>query len=120
MDKLVVHAIGILKGAIANIEERSQSYNGNGIGYEDYKLNGIESVLEDVMESLVRFWNEGSADKAEDATAYMALACAFIQFGMPQSKFSPIFKQFIPILYRIEKAEAKANQERAQRIAACN
>ena len=102
---VVNQALGILRRAHRNIVERDKCYNGNGISFEDYRINGLESCVEEVLENIVRMWNSQSADKAEDGTAYMALMMAFIKEGMPQSKFSPIFNRLLPELRKGIKAD---------------
>lgn len=102
---IVRRSIKILDKARANIIERDKSYNGNGISFEDYRINGLESCIEEVAENIIRLWNSNSDDKAEDCCAYMSLMCAFIQEGMPQSKFSPIFRRFIPELMKAIKID---------------
>ncbi len=102
---IVRRSITILEKAKANIIERDKSYNGNGVSFEDYRINGLESCIEEVMENIVRLWNSNSDDKAEDCCAYMALMCAFIQEGMPQSKFSPVISRLMPELYKAIKID---------------
>ena len=102
---IVNRAVTILENARANILERDKSYNSNNVSFEDYRLNGLESCVEEVLENIVRLWNSKSEDKAEDCAAYMALMCAFIQEGIPQSKFSPAFNKLMPTLWTAIKRD---------------
>ena len=102
---IVRRSITILEKAKANIIERDKSYNGNGVSFEDYRINGLESCIEEVFENIIRLYNSGSDDKAEDGVAYLALMMAMIQEGMPQSKFSPIFRRLMPELYKAIKID---------------
>lgn len=99
-DYIVNRAITILNNAVKNIEKRGESYNSNDVSYEDYMLRGVNSSVENIFECIVRLWNSKSDDKAEDACAYLALMTAFIQEGMPVSRFAPIFNIIVPELNR--------------------
>ncbi len=94
-------AVEILEQAIANIKARGKSYNSNAVNYHDYKLNGIDTCWADQLECMVRLWHGGGDDKAADWAAYTALSAAFFEQGIPQSRFSPIYRQLLP---RIEAA----------------
>ena len=94
-------AVEILEQAIANIKARGKSYNSNTVNYHDYKLNGIDTCWADQLECMVRLWNGGGEDKAADWAAYTALSAAFFEQGIPQSRFSPIYRHLLP---RIEEA----------------
>lgn len=100
IDDRAARAIQILQGAIRNIYERSQSYNQNGVNYDDYRLNSLESTWEELLECFVRLWNTGNTDKAEDWAAYSALQAAYIEAGCPQSQFSPAFSRHIGAIQR--------------------
>lgn len=97
-DYIVNRAITILRRAAENIEERGKSYNSNDVNYQDYMIRGVDSAVENILECIVRLWNSKADDKAEDACAYLALMTAFIQEGMPVSRFAPIFNKLIPEL----------------------
>ena len=102
---LVNDALDILEQARNNIIERDREYNGNGVSFEDYRINGLDSCVEEVVENIVRLWNSKSLDKAQDATAYTALMTSFIKNGIPMSRFSPIFRRLIPELWKSIKAD---------------
>ena len=102
---IVNQALGILRRAERNIIERDKGYNGNGVGFEDYRVFGVESCVEQILENIVRLYNSGSPDKAEDGTAFTALMMAFIQEGMPQSIFNPLIVKIIPELHKGIKAD---------------
>ena len=104
MDKRqIIHdAIQLLEQGASNIRKRNASYNSQeeNISFVDYKLHGVDSMIEDVLECLIRLWNKAGdrADKAEDAVAYMALFCATILNDNPQNRFSPIYEKLLPEL----------------------
>ena len=102
---IVNSALGILRRAERNIIERDKGYNGNGVGFEDYRVFGVKSCVEQILENIVRLYNSGSADKAEDSTAFTALMAAFIQEGQPQSIFNPLIVRLLPELQKGIKAE---------------
>lgn len=102
-DYMVRRAITILENAIKNIKERDQSYNRNGLSYADTQLAGLESTWHSILECFTRVWNTKDDDKAEDWAAYSALQAAFIQEGIPQSRFSPAFRRFVPSMYQAIK-----------------
>lgn len=88
-------AAELLETAAKTIRERGLKYNNNEVHYEDYRLNGMMSTWEDILECFVRLYVSGDDDKAVDWVAYTALQAAFVEAGMPQSQFSPIFKKII-------------------------
>ena len=104
---IAARAATLLEQAAHTIRQRAQEYNRNGINFDDYRLNSLESTWEDILECFVRLWNSGNPDKAYDWVAYSGLQAAFVEAGMPQSKFSPIFGRFIEEMYKeIKECEA--------------
>lgn len=104
-DIIIVKAIGFLEQAKQNIIDRNKSYNSNGVSFDSYQLNGLESTWHSNLECFVRIWNSKSDDKGADWSAYSALQAAFIQSGMPQSLFSPVFNRFLPEMYKSLKEQ---------------
>lgn len=96
---IISRTIEILQTAIRTIMERSKSYNGDGVNFEDYQINGVDTLVEHVNECLIRLATSNEHDKAVDLTSYAALMAAFIEAGCPQSRFSPIIKAVVPRLY---------------------
>ena len=88
-------AAQLLEIAAATIRERGASYNGNGVSREDYNLLSMDSTWQDILECFVRLYVSGEKDKAVDWVAYSALQAAFVEAGMPQSRFAPIFRKVI-------------------------
>lgn len=108
-DIIVSRAIELLDLAKKALMERDISYNSNDINYEDYKVNGVESMFEDNLECFLRLWNSGKSDKAVDWVGYSALMASSTENGVPQSRFSPILNRFMPEIYKSMK---KADSER--------
>ena len=100
---IVLGAINNLETGLKVIKERDKSYNGNGIHFEDFKLRGMESTWEDILECFVRCWNTGGGDSKVDWTVYSALQAELVANGVPQSKFSQIFNRFVPRIYQAMK-----------------
>ena len=97
----------LLETAAHTIRQRALEYNRNGINFDDYRLGGLESTWQDILECFVRLWNSKNPDKAIDWIAYSALQAAFVEAGMPQSRFSPIFGKYIEQMYaNIKEDEA--------------
>jgi len=88
-------AAQLLEIAAATIWERGASYNNGEIGFQDYRLSGMEACWQDILECFVRLYVSGIEDKAVDWVAYSALQAAFVEAGMPQSRFAPIFRKVI-------------------------
>lgn len=101
---IVLGAIETLETGLEVIKERDRSYNANGINFEDFKLQGMESTWEDILECFVRCWNTGKKDPTVDWTVYSALQANLVARGVPQSIFSPIFRRFIPEIFKAMKA----------------
>ncbi len=110
---IVNGAADLLEKAAATIRQRSECYNSDDISYEDYMIMGIESAVQQVLECLVRFSNSQSPDKAIDAVAYMALLMQLIEAGVPQSRFSPLFRRFVPEIYKGMHAAAHRERDNA-------
>ncbi len=96
---VVERAKSLLRKSLAVLEDRDKSYNGNGINFHDYKLLGLESTFEDILENFVRLSVSQEEDNAIDWICYSALQASFVQEGLPQSRFSPIFVKMIPKIY---------------------
>jgi hypothetical protein len=88
-------AAQLLETAATTIRERGKTYNNDEVNYEDYRLNGMDATWQDILECFLRLWVCKKVDSAIDWVAYSALQAAFVEAGMPQSKFAPIFKKVI-------------------------
>lgn len=108
---IVAGAIKNLEDGLAIIKERDKSYNGNGICFEDFKLNGMESTWDDILECFVRCWNTGGGDSKVDWTVYGALQSELVANGIPQSRFSPIFRRFVPRIWQALKERDAASPD---------
>lgn len=92
-----------LEKGLVILGKRNDSYNRNGIQFEDYKLNGLESTWCDILECFVRTWNTGAKDPRVDWTVYSALQAELVAAGIPQSKFAPIFQRYLPDMFQAMK-----------------
>lgn len=108
---MAARAATLLEMAAHTIRVRSLEYNRNGVNFEDYRLNGLESTWADILECFVRLWNSKNSDKAIDWVAYSGLQAAFVEAGMPQSQFSPIFGRYIEDMYRNIKEDEAGDGE---------
>ena len=108
-DFIVKSAIEKLEAGIRIIKERGASYNANGVSYHDYQLNNLESTWESILECFVRLFNTKKKDPGIDWVVYSALQASFVELGMPQSQFSPIFNRFVPKIYKAIKERDIAN-----------
>lgn len=100
---IVTEAVSLLRKAAKAIEERAKCYNSNDINFHDFMIMGVDSAVAMTVESVVRAWNGSHEDKCMDAVAYQALTMALLKAGVPQSRFSPIFRRFMPELYKAMK-----------------
>ena len=101
---IVTGAIDTLRSGLIVIEERDASYNQNNIGFQDFKLNGMLSTWEDILECFVRLWNTGAEDPRVDWVVYSALQANLVAAGIPQGKFAPIFQRYVQGICKAMKA----------------
>ena len=108
---IVPRAKELLQKGLDIINERDAMYNRNGVDFAEYRLNGMESTWEEILENFLRLWNSKAEDKAVDWVVYAALQAAYVEAGCPQSKFSPIFNRFVPEIYKAMKADDEATRD---------
>lgn len=97
-DPIVLDAIQLLKEAQWALEKGNQ-YNGKGIHVQDYWPEGIPDGLRCIMEPFVRLNVSGKRDQARDTAGYVALFCAWIIAGCPQSKFAEVMRAYATDIY---------------------